>query len=330
MLITDDHSQADIGLKVHQKELRLDFKGNLEKTTVDRILLKNEFLADSIRGNFYAHVFTDDLLRSTVQGNLAGTGFRLALPIRAPLILHSFSLHADRNQIRVQSSAFSWEDRHLTVEGSIDFLPEAFLLDMNVSIDGLQWEKIEKILKTENQKTQPAKVGQTDRKLEASSGEETLFPPLRGRIGVKSPYLEYERYTWRPLGIEITFPPDEVRVTITEATLCGISTTGVVKVTSQGIGLDFHPLVKNQEISSSVPCLLGKPFLVSGNFSLDGQIKGQGQPQDLIGSLKGPWQTEAKNGRVYHGSIIEILALPQSRGTFREGPNGPDQRRNDI
>jgi hypothetical protein len=53
MLITDDHSQAEIGLKVQHKELLLDFKGNLEKVTVDRVLLKNEFHADSIRGGIF-------------------------------------------------------------------------------------------------------------------------------------------------------------------------------------------------------------------------------------------------------------------------------------
>ena len=315
LLITDDHSRADIGLKVHQKELRLDFKGNLEKTTVDQILVKNEFLADSIRGDFHSHLFIDNLLRSTVRGKLAGTGLRLALPMKLPLILHSFSLEADQKKIRVQSAALTWEERHLTVEGSMDFLPEALLLDINISIDGLQWERIEKILKTEDRKTQSVKAGQADRKWEPSNGEETKFPPLQGRIGVKSPYFEYERYTLRPLSIEITFPPEEVRVTITEANVCGFSTTGVVRVTSGGMALDFHPLAKNQEISSSWQCLFGKSSTMAGNFNLDGRIKGQGQPKDLVQSLQGPWQVEAKDGRFYHGSltleILSFLSIPE-------------------
>jgi hypothetical protein len=146
--------------------------------------------------------------------------------------------------------------------------------------------------------------------LEASSPKETQFPPLRGRIGVKSSFLEYERYTWRPLSIEITFPPNVVGITITDATLCGISTTGVVKITSAGIGLDFHPLAEDQELSSSVACLLGKPQPVSGSLNLDGRIKGQGQAKDLVSSLQGPWQLEAKDGRLYRESlIIQILGF---------------------
>ncbi len=258
LLITDDRSQADIGLKFHQKELRLDFKGNLEKTTVDQILVKNEFLADSIRGDFHSHVFIDDPLRSTVQGKLAGTGLRLALPIKLPLILHSFSLDADQNKIRVQSAALNWKEHNVTLKGSVDFSTDAFVLDMDASIDGLQWEEIGTILKTDDQKTQSAKAGKRDPKMEPSKAEKTQFPPLRGRIGITSTYFEYERFTWRPLKIEITFPPEEVKVTITEANVCGISTTGAVRVTSGDIALDFHPLAKNQEFLSSLAMPVGQ------------------------------------------------------------------------
>jgi hypothetical protein len=310
LLITDERSRADIGLRLHQRDLRLDFMGNLEKTTVDQILTKNEFLTGSIRGDFHSHLFLDNLLRSTAGGKLAGTGLRLALPIKPPLILDGFSLEADQKKIRVQAADLTWEERHLAVEGSFDFLPEALLLDINVSIDGLKWECIENFLKNEDRKAKTMKGGQTDRELKASNGEEMQFPPLQGRIGVKSPYFEYERYTWRPLEIEITFPPEEVKVTITAANVCGISTTGAVRVITGGMAVDFHALAKDQEFSSNVQCLLGKPSTASGTFNFDGRFRGRGQPKDLVQSLQGPWQIDAKNGRLYHGSLIlEILSF---------------------
>ena len=244
-----------------------------------------------------------------------------------PLILNSFSLDVDRSKIRVQSAALEWEDRQVTMEGSIDFLPEAILLDMNVSTDGLQWGTIQKILKNEDRKTQSEKTGQTDPGFGASNPMETRFPPFRGRIGIKSPYLDYDRHTFRPLSAEITFPPDEVRVTVTEANVCGISTTGVVKVASGGMVLDFHPFAEGQELSASVACLLGKPRPVSGSFNLDSRIKGQGQPKDLVSSLQGPWQLGAKEGRLYHGSIIlQIVALLNLSELFAKDKMEPGKR----
>ena len=298
LLITDDGSRADIGLKLQAKELHLDFNGELQKRTVDRILVKNEFLAGSIHGDFRSHLFIDAPMRSTAQGKLAGAGLDLARVVKLPLVLKSFALEADRNIIRVQSAALSWEDRQVTLEGSVDFSAEAFLVDMDVAIDGLHWEKIKKVLKSEDQKTEAAQAGKRK------------FPPLRGRIGFKATYFEYEKFTWRPLHLEVTFLPDGVNVMVTEAKVCGISTAGTVRATSEGIGLNFHPLVENQDFSSSVECLLGKQFLLSGNLNFNAQIRGQGQPQDLVQSLQGPLELGLKDGRIHRESfLLEILAF---------------------
>jgi len=292
LLITDDDSQADIGLKLQPGELRLDFNGKLQKATVDRILVKNEFLAGSLHGDFRSHFFIDAPTRSTAQGKLAGADLDLAPVARLPLVLKSFALEADKNIIRVQSAAFSWEDRRVTLAGSVDFSAEAFLVDMDAAIDGLPWEKAKKVLKPEVQKTEAAQAGKRK------------FPPLRGRIGFKTQSFEYEKFTWRPLYLEATFLPEGVNVMVTEAQVCGISTPGTVRAASEGMGLNFHPLAKNQDFSSTMECLLGKPFPMSGNLNFDAQIRGQGQPQDLVQSLHGPFQLELKDGRVYRESVV--------------------------
>jgi hypothetical protein len=310
LTISDADSRTDIALDVHPKEVHLDFKGKMERASLDRILLKNEYLKGSIRGDFQAHILIDDLLLSKTQGKLAGTGFHLALPIGVPLILNSFSLEAERSQIRVHSAALTWEDRHLTAGGTIGFSPEAILLDMNVSADGLEAERIKKILRSTERKTQPEKTGEKDRKFEASPAPKTQLPPFRGRIGIKSPYFEYEQYLFKPVDVEIALDADEVHIKVAEANICGISATGVARIASGTIVLDFSPFAEGQELSSSIACLLGKPRPVSGNFNLDSQLKGQGPPKELFSALQGPWALQAKDGRFHHDSIlIQILAL---------------------
>jgi hypothetical protein len=298
LLIIDDASRAEIGLKWEPGEMRLDFKGNLQKKTVDRILVKNEFLAGSLQGDFRSHFFIDAPLRSTARGSLAGAGLDLASVAGLPLVLKSFSLEADKKTIRVQSAALSWEDRQVTLEGAVDFSAEAFLVDMDVAVDGLQWEKIKKVLKPEGRKTE---VGQ---------GGKRKLPPLRGKIRFKAPYFEYEKFTWKPLELEVTLLPQGVNVTVTEAKVCGIMTAGTVKAASGGMVLNFHPLVEGQDFSSTMECLLGKPFPVSGNLNFTAQIRGQGKPQDLVQSLHGPLELELKDGRIYRESTVpKILAF---------------------
>jgi len=318
LLIADEGSQAEIGLKLQAMELRLDFNGKLRKATVDRILVKNEFLGGSIRGDFRSHFFIDAPTGSTAKGKLAGDDLDLALVAKLPLVLKNFSLEADKNIIRVQSAALSWEDRHVTLGGSVDFSAEAFLLDMDVAIDGLGWEKVKEVLKPEAQKTEAAQAGKRK------------FPPLRGRIGFKTPYFTYEKLTWRPLHLEVAFLPEGVNVTIAEAEVCGILTPGSVMATPQGIMLNFHPRVVNQDFSSSMECLVGRSFAMSGTFNFHGQIRGQGQPQDLVRSLQGPLELDLKDGRIYRESIIvRILAflnltdlLEKDRGDRTKGEMG--------
>jgi hypothetical protein len=298
LLMEDDQSRADMELKLHQKELLLNFKGRLEKPTLDRILAKNEFLRGSIRGDFHGRIFIDQPLRSTAHGKLQGVGLGLVLPLKEPLIVKDFSVDADQDRVHVESATLRWDDRHLALEGWVNFSPEGFHLDMDVSVDGLEWAKIEKILKTEEQKTEPVKAARTQ------------IPPLRGRIGLKSTYLEYDRLTWRPLDLEITFLPEGLKVTVREANVCGVSTSGTVQATSEDMALDFQPLVRNQDFSSTVACLSGRPILMTGNLDFYGRVKGRGQSKDLVQSLQGPLEMETKDGQIYQEPIaLKILAF---------------------
>jgi hypothetical protein len=298
LLMEDDQSRADVGLKFYQKELLLNFKGRLEKSTLDRILVKNEFLHGSIRGDFHSRIFIDQPLRSTAHGKLEGVDLGLVLPLQVPLIVKDFSMDADQGRVRVESAALRWDDRHLALGGWVDFSPEGFHLDMDVSVDGLEWAKIEKILKTEDQKIEPVKAARTQ------------IPPLRGRIGFKSTYFEYDRFTWRPLDLEITFLPEGVKVTVREANVCGISTPGTVQATSEDLALDFQPLAINQDFSSIVACLSGRPFQMTGHLDFYGRVKGRGQSKDLVKSLQGPLEMEAKDGRIFQEPIVlKILAF---------------------
>ena len=298
LLLEDDQSQADAGLKFQQKELLLNFKGHLEKSTLDRILVKNEFLRGSIGGDFHSRIFIDQPLRSTAHGKLKGVDLGLVLPLKGPLIVNDFSVDVDKGRVHVESAALRWDDRHLALGGWLDVSPDGFHLDMDVSADGLEWAKVEKILKTEDQKTEPVSAARTE------------IPPVRGRIGFKTTSFEYDRFTWRPLDLEITFLPEGLKVAVREASVCGISTPGTVQATSEDMALDFQPLARNQDFSSIVACLSGRPFLTTGKLDFYGRVKGRGQSKDLVQSLQGPLEMEAKDGRIHEDPIaLKILAF---------------------
>jgi hypothetical protein len=101
-----------------------------------------------------------------------------------------------------------------------------------------------------------------------------------------------------------------IELAVTEATVCGISTTGTVKVTPQELILDINPFSKNQELNPTLACLWDKEALVSGNFDFQGRLSGRGKPKEIVQALGGDFEFLAREGRIYRGRVLsKILGL---------------------
>ena len=320
MLIQDAESTAALALALQKRELRIDFKGNLGKTTLDRFLVNNEIFTGWLKGDFRAHFLIDQPLRSTAQGKLQAAGLDYALPLPVPVTLNQFSLEAAEQKVIVESASFTWDGTHLLLSGDVNFSEEGILLDMEVDADGFQWEKIEKELKKEDQKKDGQKTenqNSKNQKIDSPKNKEARVPPVRGKIRVKLKYFEYEKYTLKPLYAEFLLDPDGIKVVIHEANLCGISMPGMVKVMLPDISLDFQPVSRDEELKKSLECLLGRQVGMTGNFNFQGEIKARAKPEDLLQSLEGNFDLEAKKGQFYREAlVIKILIVLNIRGIF--------------
>jgi len=186
------------------------------------------------------------------------------------------------------------------------FSEKEFLFHMNLSADGLEWEKIEGLLKAE--------------KGESSLEQRVGFraPPVRGTLGVKLGYFRYGRFTWRPLHANISLDHNTVKVEVTEASVCGVSTPGVMIVTPQDLSLDFKPICIGQQPGSVLACLLGTDAVMTGNLDLKGEIMGRGKPEGLVQSLRGNFELVANKGRIHRSNLLlTILAFVNVTEIFR-------------
>jgi hypothetical protein len=104
-------------------------------------------------------------------------------------------------------------------------------------------------------------------------------------------------------------------VNIEEAKLCGISTTGVVKVMDQQVSLDVQPASRSRELESTAKCLLDETIRVTGDFELKGRIVAQAKPKDLFSALGGNLEFQAKDGQIYYlvglARILEFVNLTE-------------------
>jgi hypothetical protein len=293
--IKDRESNASFALQLREREFHLTFKGNLGKTTLDGLLVKNEMLTGRIQGDFEAHILMDHPMRSKVQGKLRGIGLGHQLDLKVPLAIENFSVEAKKNKLKVESALLTWRESHLNLEGDVEFSEKAFLFDMNLSADGLEWEKIEGLLKEEK--------GESD----LEQREKLSVPPVRGTLGIKLGYFRYGEFTWKPLHADISVDHDTVKVTVTEANVCGISTPGIAKTTPQGLSLDFKPASRNQELRPTLTCLVSEQVHMTGKFDFTGEIMGRAKPEELVRSLRGNFDFLARDGRIYRLKLLSTI-----------------------
>lgn len=297
LTIKDEESDAFFKLHLQEGVLGVGFTGNLVKTTLDGLLSKNIFLTGWIKGDLDARIFFDHPAQSTVEGKFQGGG--LDFPgLNLPVKIEGISLNAHKRRLNVESAKLDWHDSHMVLNGGIDFSEKGILLDMALSSDGLDWDTISKTFNK----------GAEQRGKKRAKGGWSL--PLRGVVHLKSEHFKYGEFTWSPFHCDMHLGGEEVRITVKKASLCGISTPGILEFSPDNVRLDLRPIAKGQDLHSTISCLPARQYRIDGSFGLEGELIAEGIGEGLARSLRGSLEFVAKDGRIYHfGLLAKILAL---------------------
>jgi hypothetical protein len=302
LVIEDETSRASMGFRVKENVFDLDFRGELTKITLDRLLLENRFLSGWIKGDFLAQVRLGQPIRSVAQGDLEVAGLDYPLTAEELLRIESLSLEGEKESLTIKSAHVTLGQIHLTFSGDVSFPGETFLLNMDLTVDHLDLDDFMK-------KAPEKKKGEGDKNL--------WGVPMKGTLRVKSEDLKYGGFTWRPVHAEITLDPEKVNVTIREANLCGIDTPGILEVTPEGFQLHFQATAKDQALAPALTCLWDQRD-VQGQFDLTAEIVAGGKREELARSLRGNLHFTAKDGRIYRfGLLAKIFALLNVTEIFR-------------
>jgi hypothetical protein len=293
LLIQDNESNAAITFKYKNNVLDTSFKGNLTKNTLDRLYRQNQLLAGWLKGDWQAHISLKQPLSSSFQGQLWAKDLHLPEVLERDLKINDIAVTSQEKHILIESSDLTWGESHLEVIGSMDFSPEAILLNMAAAADEFDLDPIEAKLK-KNGNTQGAGQHKNGR-----------LPPVRGTLKIKTERFKYADFIWNQLRGEVNFSAEEIDITISEANLCGVTTQGGIKILPVGIQLNVKPSSKNQDLNSSLNCLLQKDVRVQGRYNFEGEATGQGHADDLLQSLHGNLDFYAENGRIYK---LDLLA----------------------
>jgi hypothetical protein len=293
LFIQDNESTATITLDYKNNALDTSFKGNLTKNTLDRLYHQNQLLVGWLKGDWQAHISLKQPLSSSFQGRLQAKDLLLPEVLERALKVNEISVNSQKEQILIESAGLTWGNSHLKVTGNMDFAPEAILLDMAATADEFDLDYIEKKLK---------KNGKTKR---AEQSERGQFPPVQGTLRIKTDRFKYADFTWSPFQADMNFSEKGTDISVSEASLCGVATPGWIKILPDEIQLNFKPSSKNQDLNSTLNCILQKDVRVQGSYNFEGEVAGQDRAGKLLRSLHGNFDFYAENGRIYK---LDLLA----------------------
>jgi hypothetical protein len=300
LVVHDNISDASIGLDVKGQAIDLTFSGSLSERTLDNIFSGYPFHNGWLKGDLRANVLMDQWMQSKFQGRLEADHLSFPWQLEKPLKIDHLSLTGEGNHLSIAEARFAWGEMPFVLSGDVGFSEKRVLFDVALSTEKVDVDQVTKSLGKEK----------------SAKGARDL-PNLRaeGTIRFKSNSLTYGRFTWEPFRANIAVGQNAVEVNIEEAKLCGISTTGVVKVTDQKLSLDVRPVSGGRELESTAKCLLDETVRVTGDFELKGRIFAEAEPKDLLSALKGNLEFKAQDGRIDYllglARILEFVNLTE-------------------
>ncbi|RLB28846.1 MAG: hypothetical protein DRG66_02980 [Deltaproteobacteria bacterium] len=291
----DETSSATFKLVANKKALDFSFIGNLDKITLDHIIKENKILEGQIKGDFQAHIYLDQPFGFEFQGKLHVRDLTLPEQQGISLKINRLSTEAEGNKVHIESTKLSIANNLLYLKGDVNFLANGILLDMDLSADDLDLNKLNTIADKGNKEYNKV------------NPDSFWNYPVRGVIRARLKSLKYKEFNLSPLYADISLGDKVANIFVKESNLCGISLSGMSKMSREVIKIKFKPVVKNQKLNSTVYCLLDKSVSMDGNFNLEGELETHGKGREMVNSLTGKLVFDANEGSFYAGRFFRTL-----------------------
>jgi hypothetical protein len=309
LTIKDGNSDAAISMNARDNLLQIGFSGTLSNKTVDRLLIDNKLLTGPMEGKFNARLYLDAPDKSTVQGRVRISGLQLPVNLPVPTRIEDATLEADGNNLNVKSAIISWNGSRLSLAGSVAITGGAYLVDMNAFADNLDLESLIKSREDFVKNTENSVLP------DPGPSKKVWEAPIRGTIRVRTQQLSYGKLAWNPANAEVVLNPGSIDIRLNQANLCGISTPGNITITRDGLRITLSPSAKDQDLELALSCFFNKQHILSGSYTLTGNLAARGKDSSLAESLEGNVEFKAKEGRIFRfntfSKIISLLSITE-------------------
>jgi hypothetical protein len=291
--IKDKETNVTASLMLNKRTIDLAFKGILASRGFNRIFADNTYSGSSVQGDFSTHILLKDPKQSSIEGVIKGQNIPIPWGYNIPLVVESISLEGRGKSVLVDSAQFRIGEERFSGKGTVDTAQELFLVNVDLSSDGFDWETIEKIAGGK-------------KKVEGSTQNRSFEDiPLKGTIRLQSDAFTYRQFKWEPLHADVSFDGKTIRVRSKKASLCGISTTGDIDITPEGAEIDIALAAKDFELEPTILCISDKKVDVTGKFDMKAEIRAKGKLDTIAKSLNGSFTVSSQKGKIYKSQSLD-------------------------
>ena len=296
--VRDAESNATLSLQLKEHEFDMTFAGSLGKATLKALLPDEHDVPGSMHGDFRARVLMDQPMRSTAKGRLEVAHVAVPGPGGVKVHIAHAQVQATGALLAIDAEGDVSDGLPLHLHGALRPAVDALIADLDVSAGPVEWARLEPLLR-------PAEHGDGE-----STPTAAHSLPLRGKVRITADSFTYAGYTWKGVHAVVDLSGGTPSMTITQASLCRISTPGTMAMTPGGVSVRFRPAAKNQPLDKMLACLAGDPARMSGQCDLTARVDTAGHGSEMLVSANGQAQFNARNGRIYQGGVLEkILAV---------------------
>jgi hypothetical protein len=312
LAIADGQSNATLSLGLGRKELRAGLSGRLEAATLEALLARKRQRRGRLEGDFRIAVPRDHPGGATAEGWLKVSD--LAVPTPAGDVrVEGLDLRASGGRLTAASSSLLLDEQRFSVTGSAGFRDDGFVLDLDAGADALAWERIEKVLdRMQKQEKKASAAGTPESGKGAATTEATqpeqptaAFPRVLGEVHFALGAFSLGKLEWKPVVGSVRLEKETTGIVVRQADLCGIQTTGELRLPRGGeASLAARVASSGEDISVPLGCLGFSQARLTGRYeaSFDGEAAGEGS--DLGSRIRGPLSLRASNGRIAKANVL--------------------------
>lgn len=305
LLVRDRHSEAILALQMASNQLDVQFRGRLDHETVDNLIARNQYVWGSIEGDFAARVLTTQPDAAQARGTLTARSVVIPMHAGPAAFIESVTLRSEPTRVVVDSGTLTWGDNRLSVNGRADLSAGNIGLDLNVSAPLLD---LDPLLATAG----PA----ADVRHSEFRGLPSI--PLRGVVRVNADRVSLRDLTWDGVDARVRLTDSGPEALVTGGTFCHLDTPGTIKVTPAGLAVALLPRANEQPLGATLACINAGRTAATGSYTLQADLTGTAPAQQLLGSLSGPINFSATDGRINHmGWLGRVMQVLQPTSVFR-------------